>query len=56
MARIFRDAASAGLTADHTVPLQNPLVCGLNVPWNLKQMSRAENSSKSNYFFPNGPP
>lgn len=37
---------------DHIVPLNHPLVCGLNVPWNIQLITRAQNAAKSNIWCP----
>lgn len=41
-----------GLTIDHIIPLKSDLVCGLHAPWNLRYLTRSENSSKGNKFEP----
>lgn len=37
--------------ADHIVPLTHALVCGLNVPWNLRIITFAENAARSNRWW-----
>ena len=45
-----------GLTVDHIVPLygvdkeNNHIVCGLNVPWNLRGETAEKNHKKGNLF------
>jgi len=33
---------------DHTIPLVNPDICGLHVPWNMRVLTRQANRSKHN--------
>ena len=38
---------------DHILPLVNPNVCGLHVPWNLQIITATENMKKGNRLIDN---
>ncbi len=55
-ARVIYESAVGGVhEVDHIVPLKHPLVCGLNVPWNLKALPIRDNQLKSNNYWPDCP-
>lgn len=42
-------------SVDHIVPLCNPIVCGLRVPWNMCIITLDDNIRKSNNWWPDMP-
>ena len=55
MKAIYNDCDPAFHHVDHIVPLHHPLVCGLNVPWNVQKLDWRANLSKSNHYWPDCP-
>ncbi len=55
MKRTYESANPAHEQVDHVVPLKHPLVCGLNVPWNLEVETIKVNQDKSNHYWPDCP-
>jgi hypothetical protein len=45
---VYKEAKRLGLSVDHIVPLHNPMVCGLHVPWNLQLLPLEDNIRKGN--------
>ena len=45
---VYKEAKRQGLSVDHIVPLHNPAVCGLHVPWNLQLLPLEDNIRKGN--------
>jgi hypothetical protein len=44
-------AVNQRYVSDHIVPLTHKLVCGLNVPWNLRVITWEENARRSNAWW-----
>lgn len=47
-ARRKTEATGIKHVVDHDIPVDNPRVCGLTVPWNLKVVPQTTNANKSN--------
>lgn len=45
-------AKQQGMKVDHIIPIRNPNVCGLNVPWNIQIIPESDNRWKLHWFDP----
>ena len=55
VARIYKKAHELGAQVDHIVPLQSDIVCGLHCICNMQILSKKENASKGNRWWPDMP-
>lgn len=53
--RMIWQSTKPGQHVDHEVPISSPIVCGLNVPWNLRVIDGRENMVKGNSYWPDMP-
>lgn len=49
---LFYSNCPEGYSCDHFLPILGKEICGLNVTWNLRYVSKEENSKKGNLFTP----
>jgi hypothetical protein len=54
-ARLLTQSTGIKHVVDHIVPLQSKIVCGLHVQDNLKVITKLDNSSKGNRWWPDMP-
>lgn len=47
-AKNIKEYYKASTAVDHIIPIKGKNVCGLNVPWNMRVVTQAYNSQKSN--------
>lgn len=51
----YQKSSSLGLEVDHIVPIKSDLVCGLHCIDNFQLLTRSENASKGNRYWPDMP-
>lgn len=51
----YREAKLKGLEVDHIIPINSDLVCGLHCIDNFQLLTRSENASKGNRYWPDMP-
>ncbi|MGL5395510.1 MAG: hypothetical protein ACRDBQ_09545 [Shewanella sp.] len=55
IAEIYKKAHEIGAQVDHIVPLQSDIVCGLHCICNMQILSKEDNASKGNRWWPDMP-
>lgn len=55
LAQLRMAATGVEWEVDHIVPLQSKLVCGLHNEFNLAVITKSENLTKRNYYWPDMP-
>ena len=51
----YKNAKSLGFEVDHIIPITSKIVCGLHCVDNFQMLTREENASKGNRFWPDMP-